>query len=247
MGAPPLMIQAVGRTAAASPLRYPGGKAALAGFSASSLVGWVCGPPPTWSQYAGGPGAGIALLRHEMVQQLVINADPAVCCFWASVTAQPDRFAALIADTPLDVGEWRRQKQIYQASDESDLLTLGFAFFWLNRTNRSGIANAGPISGVNQDSTYKIDARFNRDQLVERVATIGALASGITVLGLDGMAVVARYVTDSSAFVYIDPRYVDTGGSLYLNAFTHRDNADLAAQLDRQRDGNWVVTYDPGA
>ena len=43
--------------------------------------------------------------------------------------------------------------------------------------NRSGIANAGPIGGVKQDGTYKIDARFNRDQLAERVATIGALAS----------------------------------------------------------------------
>jgi DNA adenine methylase len=35
------------------------------------------------------------------------------------------------------------------------------------------------------------------------------------------------------------------GGSLYLNAFTHRDHADLAGKLDQQPDGNWVVTYDP--
>lgn len=245
-GAAPLVIQAVGRTAAASPLRYPGGKAALAGFF-GKLVGRLGIRSATYVEpYAGGAGAGVALLRQDMVQQLVINdADPAVYCFWASVTGQPGRFAGLIADTPLEVEEWRRQKQIYRASDESDALALGFAFFYLNRTNRSGIANAGPIGGVNQDGAYKIDARFNRDQLAERVAAIGALAARITVLGLDGMAVVARYISDSSAFVYIDPPYVDMGGSLYLNAFTHRDHADLAGKLDRQPDGNWVVTYDP--
>ena len=196
--------------------------------------------------YAGGAGAGVALLRRDAVQRLVINdIDPAVRCFWASVTGQPSQFAALVADVPLDVDEWRRQKEIYRAADEADPLALGFAFFYLNRTNRSGILNAGPIGGVGQDGNYKIDARFNRDQLTERVTAIGLLASRITVLGMDGMSVVHRYVADSAAFVYIDPPYVDMGGSLYLNAFTHRDHADLAGKLDRQQDGNWVVTYDP--
>ena len=151
----------------------------------------------------------------------------------------------MIADTALDVEEWRRQKEIYRAADESDPLPLGFAFFYLNRTNRSGILNAGPIGGVNQNGNYKIDARFNRDQLAGRVTAIGALASRITVLGLDGMAVAQRYIADMSAFVYIDPPYVDMGGSLYLNAFTYRDHADLAGKLDQHPDGNWVVTYDP--
>jgi DNA adenine methylase len=246
MGAAPLAVRAVGRTAAASPLRYPGGKAALAGFF-GELIGRLDTRPTTYVEpYAGGAGAGVALLRHDMVQHLVINdGDPAVYCFWVSVTAQPDQFAAKIADTPLDVEEWRRQKEIYRAADESDPLALGFAFFYLNRTNRSGILNAGPIGGVNQDGNYKIDARFNRDQLAERVAAIGALASRITVLGLDGMAVVQRYTKDTLAFVYVDPPYLDMGGSLYLNAFTHRDHADLAGKLDQQPDGNWVVTYDP--
>jgi DNA adenine methylase len=246
MGTAPLAVRVVGRTAAASPLRYPGGKAALAGFF-GELIGRLSARPTTYVEpYAGGAGAGIALLRQDVVQQLVINdVDPAVYCFWVSVAGQPDQFAARIVGTPLDVEEWRRQKEIYRAADESDPLALGFAFFYLNRTNRSGILNAGPIGGVNQNGKYKIDARFNRDQLAERVAAIGALASRITVLGLDGMSVVQRYIADTSAFVYVDPPYVDMGGSLYLNAFTHRDHADLAGMLDRHPNGNWVVTYDP--
>lgn len=242
----PLRVRAVGRTAAASPLRYPGGKAALAGFFGELIAGLGIESARYVEPYAGGAGAGIELLRRGLVQELVINdIDPAVYCFWLAVVGQPQQFAAKIVDTPLDVEEWRRQKQIYRAADESDPLMLGFAFFYLNRTNRSGILNAGPIGGVNQNGNYKIDARFNRDQLAERVAAIGVHASRITVLSLDGMAIVNRYVTDASAFIYVDPPYVEMGGSLYLNAFTHRDHADLAERFDRHPEGHWVVTYDP--
>jgi DNA adenine methylase len=242
----PLTISAAGRSAALSPLRYPGGKAALAGFF-GDVIGRLGVRAATYVEpYAGGAGAGIALLRQDVVERLVINdVDPAVYCFWSSVVSQPEEFAARIVGSQLDVSEWRYQKEIYRAADESDPLTLGFAFFYLNRTNRSGILNAGPIGGVRQTGNYKIDARFNRDQLAERVTAIGALAPRITVLGLDGMSVVQRYITDVAAFVYIDPPYVEMGGSLYLNAFTHRDHADLAGKLDQRPDGNWVVTYDP--
>lgn len=242
----PLAVKATGRSSAASPLRYPGGKAALAGFF-GDLIGRLRIEPATYVEpYAGGAGAGVVLLLQDVVQHLVINdVDPAVYCFWVAVTGQPDQFANMISNIKLDVEEWRRQKEVYRAADESDPFALGFAFFYLNRTNRSGILNAGPIGGVRQTGNYKIDARFNRDQLAERISAIGTLSPRITVLGLDGMSVVQRYVRDPGAFVYIDPPYVDMGGSLYLNAFSHRDHADLARKLDEQPDGNWVVTYDP--
>ncbi|MFC6018422.1 DNA adenine methylase [Plantactinospora solaniradicis] len=242
----PLEVRAWGRTAAVSPLRYPGGKAALA-----NLFNELIGRPGTESTryvepYAGGAGAGIVLLKQDVVQELVINdIDPAVYCFWLAVTSQPQEFASKISDTPLNVDEWRAQKQIYRESDESDPFSLGFAFFYLNRTNRSGILHAGPIGGVRQNGNYKIDARFNRDQLAERVAAIGALATRITVLSRDGMSVVKEFVGDSSTFIYIDPPYVEMGSSLYLNALTHRDHSELAAVLDQHPERKWVVTYDP--
>lgn len=245
-GTPLVAIRAAGRTAAASPLRYPGGKAALAGFFGDMISHLGIESPTYVEPYAGGAGAGIALLRQDKVQRIVINdVDPAVYCFWTAVVEHSGQFANRIADIPLDVDEWRRQKEVYRAADESDPFALGFAFFYLNRTNRSGILNAGPIGGVSQNGNYKIDARFNRDQLAERVAALGALSARITVLDLDGMTIVQRYTADPSAFVYIDPPYVEAGGSLYLNAFTHRDHADLAGALDRVPEGNWVVTYDP--
>lgn len=240
-----LPIRAVGRTAALSPLRYPGGKAALTGFFADIIARLGMRDVRYVEPYAGGVGAGVALLRQGVVEQLVVNdIDPAVYCFWKSVVEQPKEFTERIAETPLTVKEWRQQKEVYREADESDTLALGFAFFYLNRTNRSGILNAGPIGGVNQNGNYKIDARFNRQQLIERVEAIGALSSRITVSNVDGRAVFEKYVHDPSSFVYVDPPYVDMGGSLYLNAFTHRDHADLALSLEKAVEGNWVLTYD---
>ncbi|MFD6794514.1 MULTISPECIES: DNA adenine methylase [Prauserella salsuginis group] len=242
----PLTITPAGRTAAVSPLRYPGGKAVLASFFGDVIERLGISSPKYVEPYAGGAGAGVVLLRQDRIDELVINdIDPAVHSFWASLVANPDALAGLIVDTPLNVDEWRRQKAVYRAADESDPLTLGFAFFYLNRTNRSGILNAGPIGGVKQTGNYKIDARYPADKLAERVSEIGALASRITVLNRDGMAVVRSYANDPSAFTYVDPPYVDAGGSLYLNAFDHRDHADLAKTLDAAADGNWILTYDP--
>ena len=181
-----LSIRAAGRTAAASPLRYPGGKAALATFFGDLIERLGIENARYVEPYAGGAGAGVALLLQDRVQDLVINdVDPAVYCFWKSVVQQPDAFAALITDTALNVEEWRAQKATYRAADESDPLALGFAFFYLNRTNRSGILNAGPIGGVNQTGNYKINARYNPERLADRVAAIGEVGARITVLCRD--------------------------------------------------------------
>ena len=241
----PVHVKAAGRNVAYSPLRYPGGKAALAGFFAELITRRGLTNARYVEPYAGGVGAGIALLRQGIVEHLVVNdIDPAVYCFWKAATEHSEGLVDLVSTVPLTVEQWRKQKEIYRAADETNPLELGFAFFYLNRTNRSGILNAGPIGGVNQDGNYKIDARFNRAQLGERLAEIGRLSDRIEVSSIDGRAVVECYAREPDTFVYVDPPYVDMGGSLYLNAFTHRDHADLAETLSGTGDSNWVLTYD---
>lgn len=240
-----LRVRAARRYGAVSPLRYPGGKASLAGFFADVIEALQLIEPTYVEPYAGGAGAGVALLLEDRVRKLVINDfDPAVHSFWVAATEHSDNLCALVHDTALTVEEWRRQKAIYRAEDDSDPLTLGFAFFYLNRTNRSGILNAGPIGGVNQNGNYKIDARFNRVELVRRLTAIGERADRIAVSNKDGRSIVNEYAGDPNAFLYIDPPYLAAGSSLYLNAFTYRDHADLAATVRAYPAGNWVVTYD---
>lgn len=240
-----LTVIASRRFGTLSPLRYPGGKASLAGLFADIIQHIGIDGTRYVEPYAGGAGAGIALLRERLIDHLVINdIDPAVHAFWTSAVLDNRRFVRLVDKTPLTIEEWRKQRAIYQAGYAGDPLKLGFAFFFLNRTNRSGILNAGVIGGQAQQGDYRIDARFNRATLKQRLTAIGDLADQITVSDLDGRSVIRAYANDPSTFMYIDPPYVSAGSQLYLNAFDGRDHEALAEVVCAIPNAHWLVTYD---
>lgn len=228
----------------ASPLRYPGGKGALYSrlrkvIRENGLAGCTYVEP-----FAGGAGAGLNLLVTGQVSKVVINdLDPAIHAFWASLIMDPEAMIARIKSVPLSVKEWRRQKEIY-VSDDADVQTRGFATFYLNRTNRSGVLNGGPIGGLDQTGNYLIDARFNREVLAERVRTLGLFRNKISVSALDGRSVARKYASRANTFVYVDPPYFDKAGSLYMNYFRADDHAALAKDLNAKACGHWLLTYD---
>ncbi len=237
-------VDASRRFGTVSPLRYPGGKSALAGLFADLISALGIRNCTYVEPYAGGVGAGIALLREGLVKRLVINdIDPAVYSFWSLVINSNSSLVDWIMDVPLSLDEWRRQREIYR-SKSADASALGRAFFYLNRTNRSGILNAGVIGGQSQDGLYKIDARFNRETLAERVRAIGELRSEIEVSALDGRTVIQRHARRKSSFLYIDPPYVHAGSQLYLNAFEVRDHEALARAIEGVVNAHWLLTYD---
>lgn len=228
-----------------SPLRYPGGKGLLYSrlrtiLRINHLTSSIYIEP-----YAGGAGAALALLISGQVEQIVINdLDPAVFAFWNAVVTQANDFAALLNSVELSVDEWERQHEIYLTADRDDHLQLGFATFYLNRTNRSGILNGGPIGGKNQKGRYKIDARFNREGLSERIRLISLHADRISVSNEDGRRVIERYSARDDAFIYADPPYFEKAGSLYLNAFHSSDHQALADCLASVHRAKWILTYD---
>ncbi len=229
----------------ASPLRYPGGKGALYSrlrglIRDSDLAGCTYIEP-----YAGGAGAGMALLVTGQVERVVINdLDPAIYAFWSTLVGDPDGLIARIEKAKLSVPEWKRQRKVYLDCDLSDLDTLGFATFYLNRTNRSGVLNGGPIGGLDQSGNYKIDARFNRSQLAERVRVLGLYADQISVSSCDGRSVIKKHGRSRKAFIYADPPYFEKAGSLYLNAFNEENHRQLARTLNDCASGSWLLTYD---
>ncbi|GAB77005.1 DNA adenine methylase [Austwickia chelonae] len=240
-----LNIRASRRYGTLSPLRYPGGKAALAGLFEDLISDIGLCRPIYVEPYAGGAGAGIALLRQGLLGGLVINDfDPAVHAFWRSMTQYNSDLVELVRSTPLTISEWKRQRAIYRDGDESDILKLGFAFLYLNRTNRSGVLRGGVIGGLDQQGRYKIDARFNRETLVDRILAVGSLSNQITVSDLDGRTVIRKHAQDPSVFMYIDPPYVQAGSRLYLNAFDAQDHRALARIVNEVDRAHWLMTYD---
>lgn len=227
-----------------SPLRYPGGKGALyplikSLIRANGLSGCTYIEP-----YAGGVGAGLALLVTGEVSRLVVNdLDPHVASLWRALLQDPKEFRGRIESVPLNVGEWERQKSVFLDLNSPEF-DRGFASFYLNRTNRSGILNGGPIGGMDQTGNYKIDARFNRSDLSERVRLISLYRSRITVRSENGVDVAREMLADPSNFVYLDPPYFEKAGSLYLNSFKAEDHEQLARMLNSMPKSNWILTYD---
>jgi DNA adenine methylase len=228
-----------------TPLRYPGGKTSLFAFFDEVIKRHNWKDVTYIEPYAGGAGAAISLLLLEKVRQIVINDyDPAIYSLWDSVINHNADFIKLIESTPITIEQWEIQKKIYKGADVSNKLSLGFATFFLNRTNRSGILNAGPIGGKQQLGEWKIDARYNKRNLIEKIKLIGLYSDRITVLNKDGSDVIEEYAKDSKSFFYVDPPYFVKGADLYLNAFKLKDHKKLADSLNKHNNAKWLLSYD---
>ncbi|EXI76528.1 MAG TPA: DNA adenine methylase [Candidatus Accumulibacter phosphatis] len=231
-----------------SPLRYPGGKGCLSDFLSDLLeINQLIGCD-YFEPYAGGAGAGLNLLCTGRVRAVHINdADPRVHALWCALLDENERFIDQIQSVTLNVEEWRRQHAICAAGDSVDRFALGFAAFYMNRCNRSGVLKgAGPIGGLHQSGEWRLDARFNRVDLVARVRVLGELRDRIHVTGLDAIEFLKQEfpVDRARAFVYADPPYLVRGRKLYLNGYGPGDHAELARYLGTQRVLPWLVSYD---
>lgn len=229
-----------------TPLRYPGGKASLANFVKAvilrnDLLGCEYIEP-----YCGGAGVAMELLRLELVASVRINdADPAIACFWHMLTSNPDELCRRVSKARLTVAQWRKQRAVLRNPLDHDKEDVGFAAFYLNRVNRSGILSAGPIGGLKQSGDWLMDARFNRPALIETLQEIGQFRSRIHVYNEDAIAFLARVRKRpaASTFCYLDPPYVVQGKRLYQNFYTEGDHA-LVAKAVSKLQCPWIVSYD---
>ena len=231
-----------------SPLRYPGGKSSLisymeALFRINQFVGGVYVEP-----YAGGASLALTLLFREYASCIYINdLDKALYAFWDSVLNDTERLCRKIRDTQVTPQEWERQRRIYMRSTDSSRLSLGFATFFLNRTNRSGIiASGGMIGGRKQRGRWKIDARYNGPNLAKRIERIALYRDRIHLFNLDAIDFL-RFAADELALnsmVYLDPPYYVKGKRrLYTNYYNHDDHASVAGLLP-QMPFRWLISYD---
>lgn len=232
-----------------SPLRYPGGKAKLAPYfkalvrSNKLLDGTYVEP------FAGGAGVGLCLLLHGYVDRIILNdLSRPVYAFWRALLDEPDRFQEQILKTNLTTDEWLNQRRIFQEAGDQISFEIGFATFYLNRTNHSGVLNAGMIGGHAQKSAYGLDARFNRHELAARVRRIARSRSKITVLNMDAAELIAeiKHLTEGTpALLYIDPPYFRKGRDLYYDFYQPEDHVSLRdAVVKLDDDVRWVVSYD---
>ena len=229
-----------------TPLRYPGGKRRLFAF-----VGRLLEANQLWNvQYvepcAGGASLALAFLYEEYASHIHINdLSRPVFAFWHTALNKAEELCRRIDRTAVTMEEWYRQRAVYENSETAELSDLGFAAFFLNRTNRSGIIGGGVIGGKGQTGKWKLDARFTKEELIRRIRRVSLYRNRIHLYRQDALNftnnVVARLKGNVLAFY--DPPYIEKGTALYLDTYELSDHRNLADRVKRLKQP-WIVTYD---
>lgn len=230
-----------------TPLRYPGGKQRLTPFineilECNDLVGGHYVEP-----YAGGAGVAMELLISDRVSHIHLNdASVHLFAFWSSLVKRPDELCRRIASASLSIEDWKRHREVVRHPTEHEELDLGFSTFYLNRCNRSGVLRGGVIGGLEQKGRWRMDARFPRNELVQRIEAIATKADCISVTNLDAEMFMRDHLGDlpDSTLVYCDPPYYERAERLYLNAYRQSDHERLAHTIQERLERLWIVSYD---
>jgi len=235
-----------------SPLRYPGGKSSLYDFLKKAIELNSLSNGTYVECFAGGAGAALKLLMLEDVYDVVLNdKDEFVYKFWNAILNHTEEFSKLVYDTKVSMEEWKFRRKVF--SDESmrskmSDLEIGFTAFFLNRCNRSGILHAGVIGGIDQIGNWKLDARFNKENLISKIEKIALYKDRIKLHNLDAidfLRKIKKTIIEKEVFIYLDPPYVEQGDGLYKTKYSREDHINLSKYLQRSFDKHaWIVSYD---
>lgn len=228
-----------------SPLRYPGGKNCIFSFVSklfyeNNLIGASYAEP-----YAGGAGLALRLLFEGYVNHVYINdLDRSIYSFWFTLLNKPAEFCNWINEVEISIENWNKYKDLQRRAHELDEFELAKSTFFLNRTNVSGVIKGGVIGGQNQNGKYKIDARFNKSDLIARIERIAGLKNRITLSCMDGLTFINKMnKVKEEVFIYLDPPYYQKGADLYMNFYSNNDHKKLSKHVLKMKK-KWMVSYD---
>ena len=228
-----------------SPLRYPGGKGKLSNFIKLLIQENDLFDVSYIEPYAGGAGIAVSLLIDGFISQIYLNdISRSIYAFWYSVINNTDELCSLIYDTNVTINEWQRQKDFQEHRDGITLLDLGFSTFFLNRTNRSGIIRGGVIGGKNQKGPHKLDARYNKVELIARIQRIARFKNRIHLFNLDTADFFIHELpkVPEDSLLYLDPPYYLKQKELYENHYNQNDHLYIANMV-KKIPHHWIISY----
>ncbi len=230
-----------------SPLRYPGAKARLATFVAEVLKLNKLKPKLMVEPFAGGLSVSLKLLQAGYVEKIAIGEkDPLVASFWKVAFDQTAWLMKEIRTIPITIERWK----YFRGSEFTTDRERALACIFINRTSFSGImaTSAGPIGGQKQESDYKIDCRFNRDMLCNRLEKIGALKDKVVFIENSSWEATLKKASQSGykkkdVFYYLDPPFYFKANKLYRHYFSDEDHQELHDTITREK-SPWLLSYD---
>ncbi len=227
-----------------SPLRYPGGKNTLFPF-VSDLIRKNNFTNSIYSEpYAGGCGLALKLLFDEVINEIYLNDfDYFIYSFWTTILHQSEEFCDWIYEVNVDIEKWFYYKHLLLYPTQSTKFEIAKATFFLNRCNISGIIKGGVIGDKQQNGKYKIDARFNKTKLIEKIKLIASKKDVIHFTNLDALDFLITLKDIESVFIYLDPPYFKKGSELYLNFYKESNHKDLFNFLVSYKK-DFILSYD---
>lgn len=234
-----------------SPLRYPGGKRKLLPLVEDLINKSGLDVDLFVEPFAGGAAVSIGLLEAGIVRRIALaDKDLLVASFWRTVfSREASSLADLVMKTPITLAEWRRQRGDFPRSP----LRRAFKCLFLNRTNFSGSINrrTGPIGGVSQAGPYKIDCRFNRERLANRLIELSKLRDQVDFVRCQDWRKTLRQIkarslykrSPESILFYLDPPFFEKADLLYRHCFTDREHLGLARAISEIR-ARFILSYD---
>lgn len=228
-----------------SPLRYPGGKTAIYDIVSNIIDSNALSKVVYAEPYAGGGGLALQVLYSGKADKIYLNdIDRSIWAFWDSVIYHSNEFIEKIVNTLVTIDEWHKQKEIQNNKNSVSSLDLGFSTFFLNRTNRSGIIKAGVIGGKEQKGDYKLNCRFNKGDLIDKIRKIESFKEKISIYNMDANDFITNIICDTeNVFLCIDPPYYVKGSSLYTNFYNNDDHVILRDTILESKHP-WIITYD---
>ena len=109
------------------------------------------------------------------------------------------------------------------------------------------LQNGGIIGGRDQTGPWKIDARYNAPELVNRIKSIAAMRDRIKLTRKDALKFLTAGVGKwpEKTLIYLDPPYYVKGRDLYYDFYEPEDHASVAefvgSGITKQK---WIVSYD---
>lgn len=217
-----------------SPLRYPGSKLFL-----YHLLSKIVKEDVFIDAYAG--SAVLALNFARAGKNVVINdIDKGIYSFWVAVRSGSIKLARRIERCEISIENYHKQLDRFRENN-GDIIDLGFATFYINRTNFSGMMGAKVIGGESQNGKYGMSTRFNQKNLARRVRQAGQILTRVdaSILIQDALTLV-----DFPGFLYCDPPYLSIDRRIYRHNYDESDMQKLLAAL-REREEPWALSHVP--
>jgi len=232
-----------------SPLRYPGGKTELGPYIEQVIRSNDLEGCHFFEPFAGGASITLHLLQSGLISKAtLIEYDPLIYAFWYCVFNHTDELCEVILETPVTLDIWNKleKNRHIDMPIPTKIVELGFSGLFFNRTNFSGILKAGPIGGQSQESSYKIDCRFNKERIIRTIRFFSLFSDRVKVEWTDALSFINNFNKrkfKDKVFMYVDPPYYDKGKSLYRKFFNDDDHIRLSKSLIKIS-RPWLLSYD---